>query len=128
MKTFAERSKRNSSFAVQNTDLRAVAEDSAVSGSNLKEKLERFYYAYNKSLVIDDGMNFSDCDSEDNEDEGPVSKRTGNQKWSLLQSNFSFPNFAVEFICQTNLQKFEDDLENISKGKKFFEYKNPNIQ
>lgn len=56
------------------------------SVNTLKEKLERFYYAYNKSLVVEDGMNFSECDSQEDEDDELISRRTGKQKWSLLQS------------------------------------------
>ena len=55
-------------------------------GITLKEKLERFYYAYNKSLVFEDGMSFSEWDSQDNNSENDFSATRPNKKWSLLQS------------------------------------------
>ena len=51
----------------------------------MKEKLDRFYNAYNKSLVIDDGMNFSD--NEEEEEEEKYLNRRPSRRWSLLQSN-----------------------------------------
>ena len=34
----------------------------------MKEKLDRFYTAYNKSLLVEDRMNFSDSEDEEIED------------------------------------------------------------
>ena len=44
------------------------------------------------------------------------------QQHDLIKSGHSYRvrlniNHTIEFICQTNIQRFEDNLENISKGR-----------
>lgn len=103
----------NNSFTVATKTGFPVNLNSWDTGNSLKDKLEHFYYAYNKSLFLDDGMNFSEEEAdEDMPSQEPIRPST---KWSLLQSKSGLLR-RLEFICQNNLQRFTDNLEDISKG------------
>jgi hypothetical protein len=101
----------------------SMHEQSSYALNSLKDKLEHFYYAYNKSLVFEDGMNFSEDEIDEEETDTPSAgdKSKGKQsKWTLLQSMLLYhndSNFGLEFICQNNDTRFSDNIEEISRGE-----------
>lgn len=101
----------------------AMHEKSSYALNSLKDKLEHFYYAYNKSLMFEDGMNFSEDELEEEDTDTPSAgdnTRGKTSKWTLLQSKFFINNdvdFGVEFICQNDNTRFSDNIEEISRGE-----------
>jgi len=53
-----------------------------------QNKLEHFYHSYNKSLFIEDAMDFSDGENE-GEVSNPTKNASNSRKWSVIQSKLS---------------------------------------
>lgn len=55
---------------------------------DMKDKLNHFYLSYNKSLLLEDCMNFSDNKSVSSNSSSAGKTFKASKKWQVLQSKF----------------------------------------